>query len=76
MNPWWLALIIPVSVYFGMFILSLFSLSEDDGYIRVGRKWMSAQEYLEKYGKGNNPSCDDGANCPNAMDVTCEKCRK
>lgn len=76
MNPWWLALIIPVSVYFGMFILSLFSLSNDDGYIRVGREWMTAQEYVKRYGRENNPSCDDGGNCPNAMDVTCEECRK
>ena len=48
--------------------------SPREGHIRVGREWMTTEEYLKQFSKAPLP-CEDAKRCPQAVDVTCEECR-
>jgi len=60
---------------FESFLAWLFGAPSDprnsEAHIRVGRRWLTATEYLNE-----QKPCDGAVRCPQAGDVTCEECEK
>lgn len=71
-----------VGAFAGVIIVALLGANgrDDQNFVRVGRGWMSVEEYRRRYVDNKDakpePPCKDTLRCPQAMDVFCEECPK
>lgn len=56
---------------------------DDQNFVRVGKEWMSVEEYRRRYVDNQEPGhpkpeppCKGTLRCPQALDVFCEECPK